>query len=100
VTDLTIIHLALSPRAARDLDELIQLAYMSYDGTALEQFTEPDETWDIFNAIRDDIKEQLPAKSKPKAKKKSSPSAELAEAKARRKKKLTNVRQAKKRGSR
>jgi hypothetical protein len=51
------------------LSDLLVSSYQYFDGNALEQFDDPDETWDIFKAIIADIKEQLPAQSKTKAKK-------------------------------
>lgn len=59
--DLRIVHLALSPKAARLLDEVIEYA---------ESFSAYRDS-EILYAIRADIKEQLPKKSKSKTKTKT-----------------------------
>lgn len=61
-----VIHLGLSPRAAQALDELLEIAHMSFDGAPLDHVDDEDAS-SYFDAIRADIKEQMPKqKAKPK----------------------------------
>lgn len=59
MADIRIVHLALSPKAARLLDEVIEYA------EGLSEYRDSV----ILDAIRKDIKEQLPVRRKAKAKK-------------------------------
>lgn len=58
-----IVHLALSPKAAKMLDQLIDYGGQHMDGCATEYIDDPDgDLNSILGSIRAEIKEQLPAK--------------------------------------
>jgi hypothetical protein len=59
-----LVHLGLSHKAAKVLDKMLELAPYTMDGCPLDYIDDSDEAAAIYEAVRTDIKEQLPAPSK------------------------------------
>lgn len=58
-----LVHLGLSHKAAKVLDQMIDACHVNADGEPMD-FVDDDDKYEIAEAIKADIKEQLPAPSK------------------------------------
>jgi hypothetical protein len=63
-----VVHLALSHKAAKVLDQMIDACHVNADGEPMD-FVDDDDKYEIAEAIKADIKEQLPAPKGTKRKK-------------------------------
>lgn len=65
-----IVHLALSHKAARIVDQMLDYGSHPMDGCAADYVDDVDgDMHSVITAIREDIKEQLPSKRKSRRKK-------------------------------
>jgi hypothetical protein len=58
-----LVHLGLSHKAAKVLDQMIDACHVNADGEPMD-FVDDDDKYEIAEAIKADIKEQMPAPKK------------------------------------